>query len=212
MSLISIILKGLAIGFLAAAPTGPSGVLVIERTLDKGRRYGFLTGLGISLSDTVYILCSCLGLSFLMNLINDSNTSRLCSIIGCMLLLAFGIYIIGNNPLKKLRSPQKTGKTGAFAYLSGFLVAIVNPMVIVIYISLMAYFNLAVSGSGGCVMAVGLISLIVGDIAWWAFISYLIDKIRNRFDLRGIWVINRILGGILIAASFVWLVFILVKG
>ena len=51
ISVFELILKGMAIGFLAAAPTGPSGVLVIQRTLNKGRWKGFLTGLGVSVSD-----------------------------------------------------------------------------------------------------------------------------------------------------------------
>ena len=34
ISIFELVLKGMAIGFLAAAPTGPSGVLVIQRTLN----------------------------------------------------------------------------------------------------------------------------------------------------------------------------------
>ena len=84
---LAIILKGLLIGFIAAAPTGPSGVLVISRTLDKGRTYGWMTGLGVALSDTIYILCSSIGLSFLVDLINNPSTSSTCCLIGCALLL-----------------------------------------------------------------------------------------------------------------------------
>ncbi len=206
-----VILKGLAVGFLAAAPTGPSGVLVIERTLDKGRSYGLLTGFGISTSDIVYIICSSIGLSFLIDVINNQEASRVCCIIGCALLFAFGIFTVRNNPLKKLRTPQKKAPSLPYAYFSGFLVAIVNPMVIVIYISLFAYFHIALSELCGGIKAIGYISVACGDVLWWLFITFLIDKLRNRFDLRGIWVINRILGSLLIAAAVVWLVLTLVK-
>ena len=42
------------IGVGVSAPLGPVGVLCIQRTLNKGRWYGFVTGLGASLSDIAY--------------------------------------------------------------------------------------------------------------------------------------------------------------
>ncbi|MCQ2074112.1 MAG: LysE family translocator [Bacteroidaceae bacterium] len=207
---INILLKGLIIGFIAAAPTGPSGVLVIERTLDKGRWYGFFTGLGISVSDAIYIVCSSVGLAFLMDMINDHRTSAIFGMIGCCLLLAFGIFTIRNNPLKKLRSPQQTaGSSLPYASLSGFLVAIVNPMVIAIYMTLFAYLHLALGELEPGLRIQGYISAYIGDVLWWFFISSLIDKLRNRFDLKGIWVINRILGSVLILVAVIWFVYML---
>lgn len=209
---LSMILKGLLAGFIAAAPMGPSGVLVVGRTLNNGRRYGLLTGLGISLSDAVYIVCSSIGISFLMEMISNQQTSSLFSIIGCCLLMAFGVFTIRNNPLKKLRSPNGPKKSSLpYAFLSGFLVAIVNPMVIVIYITLFAYFHLALGELSPELKIQGYLSVFAGDVLWWLFISFLIDKLRNRFDLRGIWIINRILGGLLIVAAVVWLVLTLMR-
>lgn len=205
-----IILKGLLIGFVAAAPTGPSGVLVIERTLDKGRRYGFFTGVGISVSDAVYIVCSSVGLSFLVNLISDRRTATVFSIVGCCLLLAFGIFTLRNNPLKKLRVTQADKSSLYYASVSGFIVAIVNPMVILIYLTMFAYFHLDMGGLEVGQTVQGYLAVYAGDLLWWAFISFIIDKLRNRFDLKGIWVINRILGGVLVVAALTWMVYITV--
>lgn len=204
-----LMLEGLLAGFVAAAPTGPSGVLVIERTLDKGRRYGFFTGLGISFSDAVYIVCSSIGLTFLMDLVNDRRTYVICSIVGCCLLMAFGIFTVRNNPLKKLRTPKADKPSLAYASLSGFLVAIVNPMVIVIYITLFAYFHMDIGGMEPWQMSQCYLAVYAGDLLWWVFISFLIDKLRNRFDLKGIWVINRIFGSVLIVAAVTWLIILM---
>lgn len=206
-----IILKGLAVGFFAAAPTGPSGVLVIGRTLDKGHLYGFVTGLGISLSDTVYIVCSSLGLSFLLDLIEDKSMSVWFSLAGCILLLVFGIVTFQNNPLNKLRTPQVKRPSLAYAWSSGFAVAIVNPMVIAIYLGLFAYLGLSLSDLNGSEKIVGYLSVVCGDVLWWLFLSTLINKVRNKFDLKGIWVINRILGSVLVIAALVWLVYVFVN-
>ena len=43
--------RGLAIGILISAPMGPIGMLVIQRTLSKGRWPAFFTGIGAALSD-----------------------------------------------------------------------------------------------------------------------------------------------------------------
>ena len=48
------ILKGFVVGICASAPMGPIAILVIQKTLSKGRHAGFVTGLGASVIDTVY--------------------------------------------------------------------------------------------------------------------------------------------------------------
>ena len=53
-TIIFTILWGFVIGVLVSAPMGPTGILVIQRTLNKGRLPGLLTGLGASLSDFFY--------------------------------------------------------------------------------------------------------------------------------------------------------------
>ena len=50
-TILDILVKGFVIGIVVSAPLGPVGVLCIQRTLNKGRWYGFVTGRGASLSD-----------------------------------------------------------------------------------------------------------------------------------------------------------------
>ena len=44
--MLGIVSKGIIIGVLVSAPMGPIGMLCIQRTLNKGRWHGFVTGLG----------------------------------------------------------------------------------------------------------------------------------------------------------------------
>ena len=53
----NIMSSGVLIGILMSAPMGPIGMLVIQRTLNKGRWPAFYTGIGAALSDLTY---SCL--------------------------------------------------------------------------------------------------------------------------------------------------------
>ena len=211
ISIFEIILKGMAIGFLAAAPAGPSGVLVIQRTLNKGRWKGFLTGLGVSVSDAVYIFITMMCLSLVLGYLEDPDIALIVKLAGCDLLMVFGITTVRNNPLAKSKEiTVKKESLGQFT-LTGFLVAIVNPLVVFFYMGLFAFFSLPVDDfSTGLKMETYAFTL-VGDVCWWLTLSYLINKLRNRFDLRGLWMINKVLGTILIAASIGWCTLILIK-
>jgi uncharacterized membrane-anchored protein len=57
--------------------------------------------------------------------------------------------------------------------------------------------------------AVGYLSILAGAMLWWLFITYAVNKLKNRFDVRGICIINRIIGAIVIAVSFVSVILIL---
>ena len=46
VTILDLLVKGLIVGVVVSAPLGPVGVLCIQRTLNKGRWYGFVTGLG----------------------------------------------------------------------------------------------------------------------------------------------------------------------
>lgn len=209
LSALEIVIKGFIIGLAAAAPTGPSGLICIQRTLNKGRKYGFVTGLGVSLSDAFYVVCTSFGLSLVLGFIQDKQTFFIIRVIGCCLLLFFGIYTLRNNPLGNLKSPQKKKGSLWYNFVSGFLVAFSNPLIILIYLALFAYFSFAPNEFSSATRFVGYFSILFGDVFWWFSITLLIDKLRNRFDLKGIWMINRIFGVVLIFISLIWLFFTL---
>lgn len=49
-----LLLKGLFLGVAIAAPVGPIGLLCINRTIQKGKLSGFLSGLGAATADMFY--------------------------------------------------------------------------------------------------------------------------------------------------------------
>ena len=86
-TIFDILVKGFIIGVVVSAPLGPVGVLCIQRTLNKGRWYGFVTGLGASLSDIAYALLTGYGMSFVFDYINK-NIFYL-QLLGSIMLLLF---------------------------------------------------------------------------------------------------------------------------
>ena len=80
------------IGVIASAPMGPVGILCVQRTLNKGRWYGFATGVGASVSDIIYAAFAGFGMSFVMDLINNDQNRFYLQIGGSIMLLCFGLY------------------------------------------------------------------------------------------------------------------------
>lgn len=211
ITVFELILKGMAIGFLAAAPTGPSGVLVIQRTLNKGRWKGFLTGLGVSISDAFYIMLTMMCLSLVLGYLENPTVATVVKLAGCGLLLVFGITTVRNNPLAASKEVKVKKDSLWQIMVTGFAVAIVNPLVVFFYMGLFAFFSLPVDDFSTGLKMQTYMFVMLGDFCWWFTLSSLINRLRNRFDLRGLWMINRILGSILIVAALAWCTTILLN-
>ena len=92
LDILDFVFKGILIGIMASAPMGPVGVLCIQRTLNKGRWYGFVTGIGACVSDIIYALFTGLGMSFMMDIVGNERNRFLLQIRGSVVSLLFGIY------------------------------------------------------------------------------------------------------------------------
>ena len=67
IGMLEMLVRGVLIGILSSAPMGPVGVLTVQRTLLKGRKYGFITGMGAAFSDFVYALLTGIFMGFAMS-------------------------------------------------------------------------------------------------------------------------------------------------
>ena len=94
-------LRGLAAGFIIAAPVGPVNVLCIQRTLEKGWKPGIVSGLGAALGDSLYGGIAGFSISIIIQfLIDEEFWFRL---IGGILLVGIGVvYYLG----RRCRSKQ----------------------------------------------------------------------------------------------------------
>ena len=206
-TILDILIKGFAIGVIVSAPLGPVGVLCIQRTLNKGRWYGFVTGLGASLSDIAYALLTGYGMSFIFDYI-DKNIFYL-QLLGSIMLLLFGIYTFRSNPVKSIR-PASTNKGSYFHnFVTAFAVTLSNPLIIFLFIGLFARFAFLQPGVLLFETITGYLAIAVGELAWWFGITFFVNKVRKKFNLRGIWILNRIIGSIVMLVSVVGLIYTL---
>lgn len=205
LDILDFVFKGILIGIMASAPMGPVGVLCIQRTLNKGRWYGFITGIGACVSDFIYALFTGLGMSFMMNFVGNERNRFLLQISGSVVLLLFGIYCYRSNPTRNIYKSNKTQK-GTLVHngVTAFLVTLSNPLIIFLFIFLFAQFAFVVPNRP-IEMTVGYASIVGGALLWWFGLSWLIDKVRGKFDNTGILIINRVVGCIVIIFSVIML-------
>lgn len=205
IDIVVIILKGIVIGMCASAPMGPIGILTVQRTQKKGRWYGFVTGVGASISDLIYALMTGFGMSFVMDFLNNPIYKFYLQLAGGIMLLGFGLYSFLNNPLKNKR--QSSGSMGSLWHngVTGFLLTFSNPLIIMLFIALFAQF-VFILPEQPLAMIIGYASIFLGALMWWYGLTWLIDKVREKFDEFGVVLINRIIGSIVVFVSLCTLI------
>ncbi|MDE1947249.1 MAG: LysE family transporter, partial [Burkholderiales bacterium] len=73
MSLAALFFQSLLIGLSIAAPVGPIGLLVIQRTVERGPAIGLATGLGAAFADAAYGAVGAFGVSSVIRLLGAAR-------------------------------------------------------------------------------------------------------------------------------------------
>ena len=202
-NLLDIVFKGLLIGIIASAPMGPVGVLCVQRTLNKGRWYGFVTGCGAALSDIIYAGITGLGMGMVVELVSNDTNRFYLQIVGSRMLLAFGVFTYRTDPTKNLRKPGQNKGTLTHNGITAFLVTLSNPLIVFLFMALYAQFSFGLQIDKPIELVAGFISIIGGALLWWWGLTWLVDVIRLKFDHNGIRIINRIIGTLVIVGSII---------
>lgn len=197
-----VIWRGFAIGLLISAPMGPVGMLCIQRTLDKGRRAGFFTGVGASLSDLFYCVLTGMGLSFIEEFLEKN--SHIIQLAGSAFLFLFAIYLYRKNPTGSLKKKQPAEAVSTHKnILGGFLFTFSNPLILFLIIGLFARFNFLLPEFAWYQYIIGFGSIIGGAIFWWWLVTLIINKVRSHFNIRSMWMINKVIGVIIFLFALV---------
>ena len=203
-TIISIIIGCVSIGIILSAPMGPVGILCIQRTLNNGRNSGFYTGVGAAASDLFYCLLVGLGISLVTDFIADHV--NLLQIIGSVILIAYALYMIVHNPVSQIKEniDQRNDKWRDMA--TGFLFTLSNPLIMFLIIPLFARFGFPLPEYRFYHVILGYVFIVVGALLWWTVITFFVDKVRTHFNIRSMWLINRIIGTIILVLSLYGLI------
>lgn len=200
--LIHILFAGIVIGIFISAPMGPIGMLVIQRTLNKGRLAALFTGIGAALSDMIYCLLTGFGMSFVTTFI-ESNRDLL-QVAGSAMLILYAIYLFKSNPSRALnKSCAVPANTYWRDFATGFIFTFSNPLILFFIISLFARFNFMAPEHQFYHYILGYLSIGIGAVGWWFLITFFVNKVRAHFNVRSMWLVNRILAVLLLAMALI---------
>ena len=195
------IIKGLLIGLLASIPVGPIAVLCTQRTLSKGWRYGFCTGLGAAFSDMVYALLACFGISIVVTFM--TNNQYVIQIIGSIVIFGFGVYLFQSKPV--ITKTANGGKTQDYVqdFLSAFFMTITNPIMIALFIGLFARFHFIHEDISFLKTMFGILLVFIGAATWWFLLVSFVNLFRNKINVRSFGIVNKITGGLIATLAIV---------
>lgn len=125
----------------------------------------------------------------------DHNKMAL-RIVASLLFLAFAIYLYFSKPRLEV-SQRVVGQINQrnFSHLgSGFLLTIPNLLIVPVYVVLFSQFNFVypLGEPPYGMFLLGLISIALGALSWWLFITYIATRLRDFVSLRNLRLFNRI--------------------
>lgn len=195
------ILKGFVIGMCASAPVGPIAILVIQKTLSKGRYAGFVSGLGATIVDTTYAIIALFALAFAQQLLERHE--NLILLAGGLILSVIGVTMALSNPLRKKVKGDDKSSVSSKDFLQAMAMGVSNPMAIFVMFTLFAFFGIATETPHDWNVAPIILSVSAGSVTYWFFLSWALSRFRDKFNLRTILWISRVMGAIVIIIGLV---------
>ena len=188
-------LKGFLVGMCASAPIGPIAILVVQKSLSKGHKAGFISGLGASVVDTLYAFIAIFALAFAQKFIEEHQNAIL--LVGGIVLAIVGLTMAFSDPFRKMKddgdssvSPKDFGQA--------FAMGLSNPMAIFVMFTLFAFFGLANDAPHNWRVTPIILSVSAGSVTYWFSMSWLLSRFRKNFRMRTILWISRITGAIIV--------------
>ena len=197
-----LLVSGVILGLSIAAPIGPVNVAMIHRGLSQGFAGAFLLGIGSTVADLLYILLAYAG----ANPLSRFAWAKI-------LLFAAGALVMGYlgwGALRAAFAPAAGEKPGKFergsAFVSGFLITIVNPMTIVFWLGILSG-KLAEREVGSLLIeTLYIVALAVGCALWCFALSLALHFGRRVAHGNGLRVVSFAAGLMLLwfGAQFAW--------
>ena len=193
--------KGVAAGFVIAAPVGPVGALCVRRTLARGVTAGYATGLGAAIADTFYGIIAVYGLTFITGLLLDNQFWFRLIGGGVLCVLAVKTYLVG--PAERRTSASET-MTGDF--FSALLITGTNPVTLVAFGMVFAAIGVFAAGEELEWAEALIVGVFVGSSLWWATLTGISSVFRAALGSGGLRGVNRVSSAVILVSGIVVLI------
>lgn len=186
----SLIIAGIVAGLLISVPLGPVGVLIIRKTLNKGRYSGYFGGAGAVTADTFFAIIAGFGVSFITDFI-DSFQQEI-RIGGGIILMVLAYKIFTSSVIDQIR--QKGKKSTLWSdFMHTYFLTLSNPLTIIVIGAIFA-----AGGPGKDAGQAQILTLITGVLtgaaAWWLVLVTGVNFFRKNIRLKTLWYLNKVTG------------------
>ena len=185
---------------MGAISPGPSLAVVLRNTISGGRTQGVMTGIGHGIGLGIYAFIAVMGLSSL--LLANKQIFNLLQWAGALVLIWLAFNMITYNPSDSSKEHEGSGRRG---FLEGFMIAFLNPKILVFMVAVFSQFiNPDITNSGRFIMAImaGVI-----DTTWYVLVAAvlagtpIVDKLRGNAVI-----IDRSIGMVLLMLAILLIV------
>jgi threonine/homoserine/homoserine lactone efflux protein len=197
MSTATVFGQAVWIGLSIAAPVGPIGLLVIQRTLRHGVPVGLATGLGAAVADALYGALGAFGVSVLIGWLQQLRVPLVLGGGAFLLWLAWRTWQAAPPP----QGAQMAAGPGLAASFAGsVLLTLSNPATILSFVAIFG--TLAAPGAG--VSPLWMVAgVLAGSALWWLCLCAAVGALRERFDARAQRAVGRV-SALMLAGFALW--------
>lgn len=184
-------IAGLGLGVFLSVSVGPVIFMIIKYSIDSGFRAGLSFAIGVSFSDTMYVVLGNVASAFVHQL---DDMKKIIGLAGGVVLIAIGLYGLflkqvrissGENAERKVL----VTKGDYFKiWLSGFLMNTLNPAVVIFWLGICTANGALELKDRIILFGTTLAFVLSADITK----VFLADKIRHRLTLKTVRLLNRI--------------------
>ena len=184
------ILKAFIIGICASAPVGPISILVIQKSLSKGHKAGFITGMGACLVDTLFSVIALFFLAIAQQFLNDNR--ELILIAGGVTVAVLGIFMTKSDPFRKIKADSGSSSVMMKDFMQAVAMGISNPGAILVIFGLFAFFGIGSEEPHDWKLTPIIISVSLGAAVYWFLFTGLLSPFRKKFKMSSLLWISRI--------------------
>jgi threonine/homoserine/homoserine lactone efflux protein len=186
--------------FVLMASPGPGTFAVMARGLGSGFTHAFSMGMGMVLGDLIYVLIAIFGLSTIASMMGDVFV--VIKYIGGGYLIYLGVKIFTSKPSNQAIK-SSISKSYFKDFISGFLICISNPKVILFYLGFLPTFVDLNTLSLKDIVVISLIVVVLLTIVMTGY-SYFSAKAKEAMKKpKAQTIMNRFAGSIMVGVGSV---------
>jgi RhtB (resistance to homoserine/threonine) family protein len=170
--------------FLLNVTPGPDTAYIVGRSVAQGRGAGLMSALGISAGCCVHSLACAFGLTAL--LAASATAFTVIKFVGALYLIYLGVRLIFARPAAAEAAGAARGagapKSLRQLFLQGFWTNVLNPKVVLFFVSFFPQFVTTGSDHKGLAFLTLGVVFVLMSMVWNSFVAWIAGSVTRRFS------------------------------